>query len=110
MDPYVRRLIQRLHEPDSPLSRNRHFHTFDNPEGRSALKTSRRLKALQKDILACLAEGRTARFTRHADAEGNYRVELTLDRIRGRRMSMLEPAEFELLNELPGVREALEPA
>ena len=48
MDPFVQRLILRLHHPSQPLSRNRHFATFDTPEGRAALRISRRLKSLQK--------------------------------------------------------------
>jgi hypothetical protein len=109
MDPFVRRLIQRLQDPSRPLSRNRHFHTFDNPEGRYALRISRRLRALQRDILACRKEGQAARYSRCADATGTYQVELVLERVKGRRVSVLADAEFELLNELPGVRDALRP-
>jgi hypothetical protein len=108
MDPFVRRLVERLHDPSRPLSRNRHFHTFDTPEGRSALKVSRRLKSLQRDILALKEEGRRARILRHVDTEGGHRIELQFERIHGRRTSHLQAAEFELLAQLPGVREALE--
>lgn len=108
MDPFVRRLVERLHDPTRPLSRNRHFHTFDTPEGRSALKVSRRLKSLQRDIMACHKEGRPARFARQLGEDGETRIELLMERIRGRRVSMLQDAEFELLAQLPGVREALE--
>ncbi len=110
MDPYVRRLIQRLNDPSQPLSRNRHFHTFDNPEGRYALKTSKRLRALQRDILASLREGLHTVFTRRTDGNGLVTVELTFERVRGRRTSMLRDAEFELLCEMPGVAEALREA
>jgi hypothetical protein len=108
MDPFVRRLVERLHDPTRPLSRNRHFHTFDTPEGRSALKVSRRLKSLQRDIMACHKEGRPARFSRQLGVDGETRIELLMERIQGRRVSMLQDAEFELLAQLPGVREALE--
>lgn len=107
MDPFVRRLIQRLTDARQTLSRNRHFHTFESSEGRLALKTARRLKALQKDILACLAEGRPAKVTRGLDGQGRCRVEIRLDRIRGTRVSMLDEPELELLAELPGMRDAL---
>jgi hypothetical protein len=103
MDPFVRRLVERMLEPSAPLSRNRHFHTFDTPEGRTALRMTRRLRSLRKDILACLAEGRPARFIRQSDAEGTHRIELRMERIRGRRVCVLPMAEFELLRELPGV-------
>jgi hypothetical protein len=108
MDPFIRRLVERLHDPARPLSRNRHFHTFDTPEGRSALKVSRRLKSLQRDIMACRKEGRRARFFRQVGPEGEIRIELLMERIQGRRVSHLQDAEFELLAQLPGVREALE--
>ena len=107
MDPFVQRLVQRLHDPARPLSRNRHFHTFETPEGRSALKLSRRLRSLQKDILACRSEGGIPRVSRSAGPGGERRIELHMERIQGRRVSHLLDAEFELLRELPGVREAL---
>ncbi len=107
MDPFVRRLIERLHDPSAPLSRNRHFHTFETPEGRRALKTSRRLKSLQRDILACQREGRAARVTPIRDTKGERRLELSMERVKGRRTAVLEKDEFELLAQLPGVRESL---
>ncbi|MFB1482563.1 hypothetical protein [Corallococcus sp. RDP092CA] len=108
MDPFVRRLVERLHDPSRPLSRNRHFHTFDTPEGRMALKVFRRLRSLQQDILACHKEGRRARICRQLNPDGDHRIELWMERVAGRRVSMLQPAEYELLARLPGVRDALE--
>jgi hypothetical protein len=118
MDPFVQRLIRRLHHPSQPLSRNRHFATFETPEGRAALRISRRLRSLQKDILQCHGEGGVVRFARQVEPsapaggggggqDGEHRIELTLQRVRGRRVSMLAADEFELLRELPGVGEAL---
>lgn len=107
MDAFVRRLIERLHDPSQPLSRNRHFHTFESPEGRRALKTSRRLKSLQRDILACVKEGQRPVVERRVDAEGEVEIELRFEAIQGKRSSRLHGAEFELLCALPGVGEAL---
>lgn len=107
MDPFVRRLVQRLNDPSQPLSRNRHFHTFETPEGRAALRTSRRLRSLQRDILSCHREGGLARFSQSPDAEGTLRVELSLERVKGRRIAVLPLAEWELLTEMAGVRDAL---
>jgi hypothetical protein len=104
MDPFVRRLIERLHHPSAPLSRNRHFATFETPEGRAALRASRRLKSIQKDILLCKSEGGRAVVAGDRD----QRIELTLVRVRGRRVCHLDGAEFELLQKLPGVSQALE--
>ena len=107
MDSFVRRMIERLHDPASALSRNRHFHTFETPEGRQALKTSRRLKSLQRDIIACHREGRPVEIAQIEEGGGALRIELSFVRIRGRRTAILEPAELELLAQLPGVRESL---
>jgi hypothetical protein len=99
-----------MHDPTRPLSRNRHFHTFATPEGRLALRTSRRLRNLQEDILAARAEGGRWRFLRHEMADGEHRIEIALERLGGRRVSFVSEAEFELLLELPGVRAAFEEA
>lgn len=107
MDPFVRRLVRRLNDPTRPLSRNRHFHTFETPEGKQALKVSRRLRALGRQIVACHAEGGGVRLHKAVDANGESRVELRLDRISGHCMAMLRDAELELLTELPGVAAAL---
>ena len=107
MDPFVRRLIQRLHDPSRPLSRNRHFHTFETPEGKAALKASRRLRSLQRDILACHQEGKPPRLLRRELGDGEHRIELVFERVKGSRMAVLKDAELELLRELPGVKDAL---
>ncbi len=107
MDPFVRRLIQRLHHPNQPLSRNRHFHTFDTPEGRLALKTSRRLKSLQNDLVACAREGKKASLRRMEEDPNAPRVELRIERTNGSRVALLHESEFELLCELPGLAEIL---
>lgn len=108
MDPFVRQLVQRLHAPGAPLSRNKHFHTFETPEGRLALRISRRLRSLAKDIHACAGEGGRVGCGPSAPGEaGELKVQLTLERLSGKRTSLLSRDEFELLSELPGVRQAL---
>lgn len=108
MDPFVRRLVQRMLDPRQPLTRNRHFHTFSTPEGRAALRATRRLRSLQSDLEACAGEGHSPTFIRHDLEDGNHRIELVMQRVHGRRTSLLQPAEFELLLELPGVRALLQ--
>jgi hypothetical protein len=109
MDPFVRKLVERLHAPGTPLSRNRHFHTFETAEGRAALRTSRRLRSLAKDILTCHAEGgRVACVPAGVGEDGDLKVQLTLERLSGKRTSLLSRDEFELLHGLPGVAAALE--
>ncbi len=101
------RLVRRLCDESQPLSRNRHFHAFHSAEGRRALRISRRLKSLQRDLLACLEAGRSARYRTIEVEDGAQRIELRLERTHGFSIARLHPAEFELLQELPGVRAAL---
>ena len=97
MDPFVRRLVERLFDPAQPLSRNRHFHTFDNPEGRRALRISRRLKALQRDIEACQRAGGSAKVRHGEDQAGEMIVEVRLEQLKTSRVTVLDQVEFELL-------------
>jgi hypothetical protein len=98
--------VERLHDPARPLSRNRHFHTFDNPLGKAALKVSRMLTALQKDIEQARAQGQSPQVTR-IDTGEDVRIEVKVPKLKGTRTTRLEVAEFELLCALPGMREAL---
>lgn len=108
MDPFVRKLVLRLFDEGAPLSRNRHFHTFDSPEGKQAMRISRRLKALQLDIAKCREAGGASRVVATKDGAGVVRVEIKLEHLRSTRLTTLDEVEFELLRGLPGVREALE--
>jgi hypothetical protein len=106
MDPFVRRLVERLLDPGQPLSRNRHFHTLATPEGQRALALSRRLRGLQRALVDCRARGGTA-TVRRLDAGREVELELRHEGPRSRRVATLERQEFELLKALPGVGEAL---
>lgn len=108
MDPFVRRLVERLFDPDSGLSRNKHFHTFDNAEGRQALRISKRLRALANDIAACHADGGRSAASKLEGQRGRVRVVLGHERLKTRRETVLSDAEFELLLKLPAVKAALE--
>ena len=110
MDPFVRKLVLRLFDEGAPLSRNRHFHTFESPEGKQAMRISRRLRALQLDIAKCKQAGGESRVVATRDGEGVVKVEIRLENLRSRRLTTLDEMEFELLRALPGVREALEQA
>lgn len=106
MDSFVRRLVERLLEPSHPLSRNRHFHTFETPEGRRALTLARRLRGLARDVRRCLEQG-TQPEVRHEGVNGSLRVELRFDDLAGRRTAFLTGEEFALLLRVPGMAEAL---
>jgi hypothetical protein len=103
MDPFVRRLVQRLLDPAQPLSRNRHFATFQSAEGRAAMRVTRRLRSLQRDVEACRAQGNQPRVVSPADEKGGILIELKLRELRGTRSTRLAHAEFELLRSLPGM-------
>lgn len=99
MDVFVRKLVLRLLDEGAPLSRNRHFHTFDTEEGKRALRISRRLKALQADITKCRAEGGAPEIVTERDGE-TVRVRISLRSLRSSRQTTLEQAEYELLEQL----------
>jgi hypothetical protein len=107
MDPFVRKLVLRLFDEGAPLSRNRHFHTFDSPEGRKALRVSKRLKTLQREIEACSRAGGDSGVRAAPSADGRVRVELRHAPAKGLHVATLEHWEYELLRSLPGVRDAL---
>lgn len=100
MDPFVRKLVERLFAEGAPLSRNRHFHTFESDEGKRAMRISKRLKALQADLAACRAEGREPRITRSEDEQGVVKIEIVLEHLKSRRVTTLDEVEFELLQRL----------
>jgi hypothetical protein len=105
MDPFVRRLVERLLDPGQPLSRNRHFHTFATPEGKRALAVSRRLKGLRQAVLDCRALGGTL-AVRRLPGRQEVVLEFESERPRTRRLATLERQEFELLRGLPGLETA----
>jgi hypothetical protein len=47
MREFLYRLVQRLHDEARPLSRNKHFHAFNDPETRRALRIDRHLRDLE---------------------------------------------------------------
>ena len=106
MDSFVRRLVERLLEPSLPLSRNRHFHTFETPEGKRALTVARRLRGLARDVRRCLDRGVPPEVRREGTA-GDLRVELRFDDLGGRRTAFLTGEEFALLLRLPGMSDVL---
>ena len=100
MDPFVRKLVVRLFDEGQPLSRNRHFHTFETDEGKRAMRISKRLRALQRDIVQARGEGSEPRVHRATDENGVVKVEISLVHLKARRVTTLDEAEFELLGRL----------
>ena len=106
MDSFVRRLVERLLEPSLPLSRNRHFHTFETPEGRRALTLARRLRGLARDVRRCLERG-SRPIVLQEGLNGSLRVELRFHGLAGRRTAFLTGEEYILVLRLPGMLDAL---
>lgn len=107
MDSFVRRLVERLLEPSRPLSRNRHFHTFETPEGKRALTLARRLRGLARDVRRCVDRGAAPEVLQEG-VNGALRVELRFDDVAGRRTALLSGEEYALLLRIAGMAEALE--
>jgi hypothetical protein len=107
MDSFVRRLVKRLLEEGRPLSRNRHFHTFDTPEGRTALRTARRLRALHRDVLRALEEGGGVQLRSHSQHPKPRTEEVCLLFKVGTHRAFLSLDELQLLREMDAMPEAL---
>jgi len=106
MDAFVRRLVERLLEPSEPLSRNRHFHTFETPEGRRALKLARRLRGLARDVQRCTERGSPPDVRTDAGAD-EVRIALHFDALAARRTAYLSPEEYALLRRVEGMATVL---
>ncbi len=108
MKAFVKRLVERLSDPDGPLSRNRHFDALDNPEGRQALRVSRRLRALRLEIEEQVRSGEPIRVEMVRENGAVVRVLLEIVRLKARRTALLSADELELLMQSEIVRRALE--
>lgn len=84
MRDFLHRLVQRLHDGERPLSRNRHFHAFLG-EGRRALRIDKHLRDLESALLELQARGERPRVRRLED--GGARLVL-----RDTRMSLVRTA------------------
>ena len=100
------KLVEQLLEAPGALSRNRHFDTFADADGKSALRLSRYLRALERDILAQHERGEAIAMEA-AERHGEPAVRIELTRPRGKQLAYLSRDELQLLLQRPGVREAL---
>lgn len=107
MNDFVERLVALLNDEQRPLSRNRHFHTFDNPDGRKAMRISRLLRAMSHDILQQARRGEPMKVA-FVKEKGQVRVQLQFVRLKAQRTAYLSPREFELLLQNEDVRKALD--
>ncbi len=106
MREFIYRVVSRLRAEGRPLSRNRHFHAFQAPETRAALRIDRRLRSLERDLV-----GRgEARVTMRRLGGGDVEVTVRLPALSAVRVARVSSEELELLLEEDAVRAALEPA
>jgi len=101
------KLVEALLADDRTLSRNRHFDTFDDATGRAALRTSRYLRALERDVLQAASRGERTRLEQ-VERDGKPAARIELCRPRGKQVAYLSLPELRLLLERPGVRAALD--
>ena len=94
MREFLYRLVERLHEEDRPLSRNKHFHAFVG-EARKALRIDRHLRDLEIH-LARLME-RCERPRVRALRGGGVQLVLRHPTLSVVRTATLTPEEFALL-------------
>lgn len=107
MDAFVRQLVLRLFDAGKPLSRNRHFHTFETPEGKRALKLFKRLRAVGADIKQCHRAGGNSHVRTTKDDSGNIVIEIELSHLRSTRLTRLDHDEFRLLCQVADVQQFL---
>src|SRR5690606_38782445 len=90
MHALVHRLVERLTQGGPPFWRSRHFHTFESPEGKLALRIARRLRSVARDIARA---SEPPRFQREAE-----RIRLVIPLPDGARTTWLSLWEWQLLS------------
>ena len=108
MDPFVRKLVECLLDEQKPISRNRHFHTLATPEGAVAVRISRRIRAIAKEITRCQAVGALLSIRSHEN--GGYEVLIVHDKVKLSRRALIDHDEMTLLAQMPGLRSIIDRA
>ncbi len=95
MKPLTQRIVRRLREDASAMSRNRYFRTFAEPAARQARRVALHLRDLETDVLL--------QPSRADVGEDRVVVHVVYPRLRATRTAYLSRREFELLMEDPRV-------
>jgi hypothetical protein len=98
MRDFLYRLVQRLHDEERPLSRNKHFHVFTG-EARKALRIDRHLRDLEAQLAALRERGLRPRV--FALRGGSVRLVLQDARVSVVRTATLSADEAALLARHP---------
>jgi hypothetical protein len=99
MREFLYRLVERLHDEERPLSRNKHFHAFEG-ESRRALRIDRHLRDLEAH-LAALREGGGPRPRLRALPDGGVQLVLPHPTLAVVRTATLSSEEADLLARHP---------
>jgi len=99
MREFFHRLLQRLHDEARPLSRNKHFHTLSDGEGKRALRADRHLRDLEEHLEALRLHGERPRVRRLP--EGGVQLILSHPRLALARTATLSAEEARLLAHHP---------
>ena len=108
------RIVRRLLRDDEvQFSRNRNFEAYEDPQVKRAMRLYRHLRSLEEDLLA-LGEDDSVDLETVERSEDKVTVKLVFSEQKGRRISYLDPREWELLlesDEVSGIlRELVEEA
>lgn len=111
MREFLYRLVERLHEEARPLSRNKHFHSFEPAPGetRRALRIDRHLRDLERHLAVLMERGERPRI--RSLPGGGVQLVLRHPKLAVVRTATLSPEEARLLAGHPAGAWALgEPA
>ena len=97
MRRFVYQLVERLGEPDSGLTRNRHWATLETPAGERARHLHRHLQALSND----LSQHPDAIVRLHTEA-GTHQLKITLPKLKLVRTAMLTDDDLEIIAQRGG--------
>ena len=101
------RIVRRLLRDDEvQFSRNRNFEAYEDPKVQRAMRLYRLLRSLEEDLLA-LEDRRAVQLEAVERDEEQVTVKLTFGEGNGRRITYLEPQEWELLLENQRVSDIL---
>ncbi|RMG19298.1 MAG: hypothetical protein D6729_05725 [Deltaproteobacteria bacterium] len=97
MKHLVYQIVRRMRAPGQPLSRNKHYATFAQPEGRQALRLHRLLRSLEADLAR---HGEPSEVRLYSDLRRReVRVEIRFPALGARRTTYLAPEALQLLLE-----------
>lgn len=99
--------LRALEQAGVPLSRNKSFGVFAEPQNRAALRTYHFLSRLGRELLRAEADGR-GRLLGSVDGDGTVELTITVPWLASRRVVFLCSAEVEWMREDAAVADVLD--